>query len=275
MSRRINLYKRYNGSFIPEGIARIPIKQLSSEAKCVYGRLFRYAGKNGICKPKRKTLADEVGMSVSTLDKKIKELCDFGLLEVVRRGLKQSNEYYFLDHEVLNDDVNVVQVGDSESPMCTTQESHGEVTPIVRESLEDNNNIKYYYKNNLPVSLGKNYQKRIFKFYSILWKDKFGIYPTFDYARVGKAIKNLHQRFNEYQIALLIMKHFEWKGATGEDEFTYKRIANAGFPLEWINKNADIYKAFIINNDKINFDSEKDCKKVIHMLLKRYGYDII
>lgn len=99
--KRINPYKKFNGIHIPEGITRIPIKKLSHGAKICYGRLARYAGKDGICFPRIKTLAAEIGVKRRAVDGYLKELRDFGLIQSERRGLNKSNKYFFLDHEIL------------------------------------------------------------------------------------------------------------------------------------------------------------------------------
>lgn len=100
---RINLYKKFNGIHIPEGICRIPIGKLSHGAKMCYGRLARYAGKDSLCFPGIKTIAKEIGVSRRAADDYLKELKNFGLIESRRRGLGKSNIYYFLDHGALED----------------------------------------------------------------------------------------------------------------------------------------------------------------------------
>ncbi len=101
--KRINLYKKYHGIFIPEAIIKIPVNQLSHGAKICYGRLARFMGKKMFCFPGIGKLASEMGVKKRAVDNYIKELKDFGLIETKRRGLGQSNLYYFLDHEVLRD----------------------------------------------------------------------------------------------------------------------------------------------------------------------------
>ena len=140
---RINPYKKFNGIHIPEGITKVPISKLSHGAKICYGRLARYAGKDGLCFPKIKNLADEIGVKRRAVDSYIKELKDFGLIEVKRRGLNKSNRYYFLDHEVLRDALTNALV-DAENdmadvPWCTNnKESHIKESPS-KESPENIN----------------------------------------------------------------------------------------------------------------------------------------
>lgn len=99
--KRINPYKKFNGIHIPEGITKIPISVLSHGAKICYGRLARYAGKDGVCFPKIRTLAVEIGVKRRAIDSYLKELRDLGLIQTERRGLSMSNKYFFLEHEVL------------------------------------------------------------------------------------------------------------------------------------------------------------------------------
>ena len=55
-----NPYKLCPGSLIPEPICRY--RGLSPGAKLIYGRLYRYAGKNGAAFPGIATLAEETGL---------------------------------------------------------------------------------------------------------------------------------------------------------------------------------------------------------------------
>lgn len=91
----INVYKKFNGSFIPEWMEK---SEVSHGAKITYGRLVRYAGKNAKCHPKMKTLAEDINSSKSSCYKYIKELKDAGFIESIKRGRGLPNDYYFLRH---------------------------------------------------------------------------------------------------------------------------------------------------------------------------------
>jgi hypothetical protein len=58
------------GSFIPNWILKLD--ELSACDKIVYARLSQYAGKDGECFPKQETIAEECGMSISTVNTSIK-----------------------------------------------------------------------------------------------------------------------------------------------------------------------------------------------------------
>ncbi|MGA2592350.1 MAG: helix-turn-helix domain-containing protein [Bryobacteraceae bacterium] len=55
-----NPYGLFHGVFIPEAVCKY--HGLSPGAKLIYGRLCRYAGKDGYVYPAVGTLADETGM---------------------------------------------------------------------------------------------------------------------------------------------------------------------------------------------------------------------
>ena len=235
--KRFNPYKMFNGSFIPEAVSKISNKDLSGDAKNIYGRLARYAGKDGICRPKRTTLMSEVGLhSLSTLDRKIKELCDIGLIEINQRGLQKSNEYFFL----FNPDI-FGRFDDTDYSDLETTETPDLSTPIVRESVEDSIYNKY---TTLPDSFGKTPLKRISKFYSLIWKRKFDMDYKTNFGLFGKTLGKL-QDLTEIQICSLIIVHFDWRGSLGTDEFLYKKLLGMSFPFEWIPNSQNAYKVFL------------------------------
>lgn len=55
--------------------------ELSMQAKALYSVLSCYANKERVCWPATSTLADICGTSVSTVDRKIKELKDKGYIK--------------------------------------------------------------------------------------------------------------------------------------------------------------------------------------------------
>jgi len=134
MVKRINMYKRYYGIYIPNGV--YIIDGLSSTAKLVYGRLLRYAGKNGYAYPKQETIAKELNMHISTIKTIIKELKDFGLIEVIRGNTlrHESNRYYFLEHPCLDDSFYSDMVGKELSTENTTSENCEKTTSNIKES---------------------------------------------------------------------------------------------------------------------------------------------
>ena len=74
---------------------------LSDSAKLLYGRLIYYGGRNAHCFPLIQTLADERGVSVSTIKRCVQELVDYKLIRVERKG-PHSADFKFLVPQALS-----------------------------------------------------------------------------------------------------------------------------------------------------------------------------
>jgi hypothetical protein len=96
----INPYKLFNGAIVPNWL--LERNELSQGAKLAYARLCQYAAKDGADEgaawPKRETLADELGVTARQVDRYLKELESYKLIEVDRPGLTKSNRYRFPTH---------------------------------------------------------------------------------------------------------------------------------------------------------------------------------
>jgi hypothetical protein len=75
----------------PEEVLKI--KGLSWRAKCIYERLLCYARQKEVCFPGHARLAVDLGKSVDTIQRGLRELKDFGLITWRRRGLTKTNIY--------------------------------------------------------------------------------------------------------------------------------------------------------------------------------------
>jgi hypothetical protein len=98
-----NPYKQFPGIFVPEPICRF--KGLSAGAKMIYGRLCRYAGKDGAAYPSISMLGAETGIGETQARGYIKELEHERFIAVDREnrhfrkdGSGGSNGYVFLWH---------------------------------------------------------------------------------------------------------------------------------------------------------------------------------
>jgi hypothetical protein len=134
IGERYNPHRVFTGIFIPEAILKIPVKKLSFGARICFGRLCRYAGKDGVAFPKRNTLAKEIGSSERAVDRFISELKEFGLIKVERKGLHKSNRYYFVWHNIF--DESDESDASLDLPKVATQNLSKVATPIERESDE-------------------------------------------------------------------------------------------------------------------------------------------
>jgi hypothetical protein len=97
-----NPYKLFYGILIPNCISRLTT--ITSSAKMIWGRLAQYASENGKCYPKQETLANELGLSLSTILRGLKELEDNKFIVIVipkgkDRLLHRNHQYGFLWHQ--------------------------------------------------------------------------------------------------------------------------------------------------------------------------------
>lgn len=83
-------------SVVPEWV----IKAGSARAVHLWSVLQLYANKKGQCFPGRKTIARDMGCSLSTVDRAVDDLCAIGALLVEPRmapdGDRTSNDYYLI-----------------------------------------------------------------------------------------------------------------------------------------------------------------------------------
>jgi hypothetical protein len=81
----LNLHNLFYGVYVPDWVARIPTTRLTAQAKLVYGRLLRYAGRGDLCNPKVATLAHDLGCSDRTILRSLRELRREGLVSTERK----------------------------------------------------------------------------------------------------------------------------------------------------------------------------------------------
>lgn len=122
----------------------------------------------------------------------------------------------------------------------------------------------------LPEKFGNTPIKRLVYIYSKIWYSFYGFNPKVSYPMLGKLFKPLYTEFTEWQVAALICVHFNWHGATGEDNFTFKILAEKCFPLEWLPKNVNAYRAYIVNTIGVDWDNEEDIKNYVINCVKQY-----
>jgi hypothetical protein len=95
----INPHRMFNGVFIPDWLCSR--EDVTMSAKLVYGRLLRYAGADGKCYPKTKTLMHECGISEKSLFNALNVLESNALIKRDKDENK-GNIYYFLAHRWMN-----------------------------------------------------------------------------------------------------------------------------------------------------------------------------
>ena len=118
-----NPYGLFNGIFIPEAICKF--RGLSLGAKVVYGRLYRFAGKDGKAYPSVPTLGAEVGISAKQARRYVRELEDQRFIRSERTTGRQ-NHYLFLWHTAF--------IGESGQPRKVPLPKMGVPTPPMNGS---------------------------------------------------------------------------------------------------------------------------------------------
>jgi predicted transcriptional regulator len=196
MSHEIDTYRMFNGSILPNWL--LERKELSHGAKIVYARLCQFRGKGDICKPKRVTLAGEIGMSVRQTDRYIEELIETGLIRKQQMGLHRSNRYFFLRHPWIEQCWTKCPDSTSASPSEKTPEE----TPILRDSLKESQITPSRELSGKPSGQVKKTGKtpnpnfRPLKVYwSTMYRLLYHVDPPFD-GRRAKILSDLLQQVN-------------------------------------------------------------------------------
>lgn len=110
--------------------------------------------------------------------------------------------------------------------------------------------------------------KDIRGFYIAIFNKMYGFNPTISYMMSGVIIKRLLKDFNEWQIQMFIIVHFNWRGMDGTDEFVYKRLRDKAFPFEWIPNSVNGYQAYIRNVLNLDFSNEKVLQEYLSAYIK-------
>ena len=92
--------------YIPCWLIQIPASQLSHQAKLLYGRLAQWSSAKGTVHRSVKQLTEEVGMSMSGIERSLRELKDSGLIETYQIEAGGVNHYRFLEHNWMHEPIN-------------------------------------------------------------------------------------------------------------------------------------------------------------------------
>lgn len=163
----------------------------------------------------------------------------------------------------------------------TVRENYETVRETLLNNNTTNNNTKdniYPFKYKLPDSISPpdvktpSYSHRLFGFYSIAWKEKYGFNPNEPaWGRFGKDIAKLHKTLSEHQIASMILTYLEWQGATESDMYVKRILDNACHPIKMMFTYSDAILANIRNVQKLPFTDEDKMNKIITNYLKKHG----
>jgi hypothetical protein len=86
-------WRRLMGAMIPDPVMA---SELSAGAKLAYGVLARFAGRDGVCRPSARTIAERLGVSDRQVKSYVSELVRAGYIERERGDRRGPNNYYFL-----------------------------------------------------------------------------------------------------------------------------------------------------------------------------------
>jgi hypothetical protein len=107
VGQSFNPFGLFNGVFVPECLSRCC--WLSGGAKLAWGRLARYAGRDGRCYPTMKALGEEIGVRERQAQKYVAELERHEMVRSISRYVgraQTSNGFEFLWHQLFEQGVN-------------------------------------------------------------------------------------------------------------------------------------------------------------------------
>jgi hypothetical protein len=103
---------------IPNSIFKTNL--LTTTDKLLYGKLMQYAGKNGMARPRQKTIAINMNLSTRQVKRSINRLVQLKLISIIRskedKFFHRCNKYYFLWHGILEDSCkkDIFEIGDKD-----------------------------------------------------------------------------------------------------------------------------------------------------------------
>lgn len=248
------------------------LKGKPSEMQTVFMWLNNYSDETGSCFPSRARLAKESGCNIKTVDKYLQMLVDDGFITKETRGVtgskqKLSNMYTILlleDTPVLGS----AEVQEMDTPSVekglSTYTNNGAVTqPIINSTNITKDTQVVITSGQLPASRGKTYITRVLSVYNDLFRNIYGVSPTFEVSRYSKQIKGLATTKSELQIAALLVTFFDWNGITGSDAFEWEKLVKATFPLGWFFSSVTSYEVYLRNVFGLEFDKEYKVREFV------------
>ena len=109
MSKRLHNPKSHAPAvYIPCWLIQIPISLLSHGAKITYGRLSQWATESGRVYRSVPQLSQELGSSIGSVEKYLKELKDCGLIGTFHPQAGGVNHFEFYDHQWMHEPINEI-----------------------------------------------------------------------------------------------------------------------------------------------------------------------
>lgn len=225
-----------------------------------------------------KDFCQELGMGLDEFKAAKKLLIEKGLIQVKKWGIPQRSNY-FLEVDMVESaltsrrEFHQLDGGDStncaaEIPPTNTETTHRVSTESMSPAEKP--------PTELPEFLGKQPIHRIATVYNLKYQELYGReWKATNWAQLTKLYKPLLAENSEWLVAAMVLLHFDWAGASGEDEFTHRRLSEKCFPLEWVPKAYNEYTAYLQNALNVNLNDDDEVKKwvvsIIKPLYAKYG----
>ena len=203
-------------------------------------------------------MANELMGHPNTIKKLIVELEEHGWL---RRNRLSTGR---MEYEMLIEKPEEVQHYTTQKPqhkIATVANSHGgDIVPLSNTDIKviksiSNTDSNIYI---LPYRSAKTPLSRLRKFYSTLYRKKFNLEPRiFLNGKDGGVLKSLLKDYNEFQIAALMIEHFE---------STDSRLVDAAYPIPWISNRVNQYTTAI--NREIDFSNPGQIKDYVSQYMR-------
>ena len=237
-----------------------------SELQTIFMWLCVHADEDGICYPSRKTIAEEAGCGIRSVDKYILQLEQMGVIEKTFRQKPNSKEKSSNLYQInIVDECNSAPGSAPVAPPSVEKST----TPSVKKdtvtvSNTNSNQLTISNPNTiLPDTRGKTSIMRVTSIYRDLFRDKYGFGPTIDYGRVGKLIKQHLENKTEMQLALLLIIFFGWRGMDGSSDVEAQKLVGATYPFAWFFSSLNQYEAYAKNVSKIDMDNAEEVRNIV------------
>lgn len=151
MQKKLHNPKSYTPAvYIPCWLAQVSTQKISQNAKTVYGRLALWSSENGKVFRSAPQLAQELGMSISGIERALKELRDLHLIGTFQPRAGGCNHFEFYDHPWMHEEINSNLIYKSHPPSDLT------VPPVRFDGTPPSDltalNIKEIKRNKLEIN---------------------------------------------------------------------------------------------------------------------------
>lgn len=225
------------------------------------------------CYAGTKHLADHAMVSVAQCNRSLKTLSEKGLITIKEEGRSRTFCSHLGAWMRRDGRMNASSQRMDASSLDTNSPEEGSVQPKIEDEPSANNTYNNTVnsistdekeKFQLQQVLGKTPLIRLCTVYALMWLDTFGTKYTIDYGLFTKALQPLLKiGLTEWQVAALIVCHFQWHGTTGQDDYAQKNLENNGYPVFWIKTKMNEYSTYMTNVLAVNFEDNDAVREFV------------